>query len=136
MIKQDLINAYIAALNGTFLYDGEIIPCRDYSLMPNETPDFYILLTTYNEDTDTQTKCGNTWVGNLLVDVVTKFPAGHGNRFIANQIRSQVIPVIMSMQLTGLESTTIIEDTDLTMLTDAESVFRNLIRFEHRININ
>lgn len=136
MIKQDLINAYIAALDGAFLYDGEIIPCRDYSLRPSETSDFYILLTTYNEDTDTQTKCGNTWVGNLLVDVVTKFPAGYGNRFIANQIRAQVIPVIMAMQLTGLQSTTIIEDTDLTMLTDAESVFRNLIRFEHRININ
>ncbi len=136
MIKQDLINAYIAALNGTFLYDGAIIPCRDYSLMPNETPDFYILLTTYNEDTDTSTKCGNTWVGNLLVDVVTKFPAGYGNRVIANQIRAKVIPVIMSMSLSGLQSTTIIEDTDLTMLTDAESVFRNLIRFEHRININ
>lgn len=136
MIKQDLINAYIAALNGTFLYDGEVIPCRDYSLSPSETPDFYILLTTYNEDTDTQTKCGNTWVGNLLVDIVTKFPAGYGNRLIANQIRAKVIPVIMSMSLSGLQSTTIIEDTDLTMLTDAESVFRNLIRFEHRININ
>lgn len=136
MIKQDLINAYIAALNGAFLYDGEIIPCRDYSLMPSETPDFYILLTTYNEDTDTQTKCGNTWVGNLLVDIVTKFPAGYGNRFIANQIRAQVIPIVMSMAITGLETITIIEDTDVTMLTPAESVFRNLIRFEHRININ
>ncbi|MEM3715421.1 MAG: hypothetical protein QXF82_10790 [Nitrososphaeria archaeon] len=75
-------------------------------------------------------------MSNILVDIVTKFQAGYGNRFIANQIRAQVIPIIMSMSLSGLQSTTIIEDTDLTMLTDAESVFRNLIRFEHRININ
>lgn len=136
MIKQDLINAYIAALDGAFLYDGEIIPCRDYSLHPDETPDFYILLTTYNEDTDTPTKCGNTWVGNMLVDVVTKFPAGYGNRFIANQIREQVIPAVKAITVPGLLSTTIIEDTDLPMLTPAESVFRNLIRFEHKININ
>lgn len=136
MTKQTIINAYIAALDGVFTYDGEVIPCRDYSLRPDETPDFYILLTTYNEDTDIQTKCGDTWVSNILVDVVTKFPAGYGNRFIANQIREQVIPAVKSMTFPGLMSTSIIEDTDLTMLTPAESVFRNLIRFEHKININ
>lgn len=135
-MKQTLIDKYIELLDGAFTYDNEVIPCRDYSLHLGEKPNFYILLTTYNEDTDTPTKCGDTWVGSLLVDINTRFPAGWGNRYIANTIRKQLINTIKAMQLPGLESITIIEDTDVEMLTSAESVYRNLIRFEHRININ
>lgn len=135
-MKQTLINKYIELLDGTLTYDGEVIPCRDYSLYPNEEPNFYILLTTYNEATDVNTFCGRTWAGNILVDIVTKFPAGWGNRFIANQIRKQVIDIVSGMQIPGMQGTNIIEDTDVTLLTPAESVFRNLIRFEHHINVN
>lgn len=136
MTKQTIIDGYINALDGAFTYDGEVIPCRDYSLKPEDQADFYILVTTYNESVDQATKCGDTWAANILVDVVTRFPAGFGNRYIANQIRAQLIPVIEALSFDGLLSTTIIEDTDLPMLTPSESVFRNLIRFEHRFNIN
>lgn len=135
-MKQTLINKYIELLDGAFTYDNEVIPCSHYRIDPDNKSPYYILLTTYNEDTDTPTKCGDTWVCSILVDIVTNFTAGWLRTEVANTIRKQLINTIKAMQLPGLESITIIEDTDVEMLTSAKSVYRNLIRFEHRININ
>ena len=134
-MKQEIINLVITILSGMSV-DGRAIPVFDYIQPSDDKSEALIQLTTYDEAINSQTFCGDSYDGSLLIDIITRFPINFGARWLADAIRLEVIERMGTAAIAGMIRKTKELDTDLVEQYEDETVYRNLIRYNFSINRN
>lgn len=119
--------------------DGNIVPCFD-TRVSKGNPDHYILMTTQTNNPKGN-KCKNGWYSSILLDVVTRFSlAGNaGSRLLADNIADEILIELEDLSLDAesnmsINTMEVSFPNDLSSATDAENIFRKLIRYEFTIN--
>lgn len=133
----------INGMNITNPYTSEVIsvPCYDYRVTSDNTKNHFVLITTQSSDVEQITKCENSYVSRVTIDVVTSF-AGSGNpgsRLLSELIADEIRQRVHNLQLdasSGLHIMKQIETfpNDISTITQNENIFRKLLILELTIN--
>lgn len=106
----------------------------------NANKDYYILISSQDNNYDLLTKCEYTWSHFVLLDVVTVFKAKQNNRFLlADTIANEVLQRVENLSL-PVESTLEIQRQRIqsinsnSLQTQQKNVYRKLIRISFVIN--
>lgn len=121
--------------------DSLTIPCFDTQVPAGTEVDHYILLTTQTNDVSRLTKCEDSWISTILIDVVTSYSGvgNPGSRLLADNIMAEVLRLTDEITLdvsSGLEIQRRTETmpNDIATITKTENIFRKLLRIELTIN--
>jgi len=127
--------AFFDVLNNITV-SGNIIPCFDERIMGSVVPKYYILLSTQNKRQDKYTKCADRWNVDILIDIVTTYPAtgNTGSKLLADDIEEQVINLEETIILSGgykINQRELVSSDSLVTIGTTTNVFRQLIRFNY-----
>ena len=120
--------------------DGFTINCYDTNVTGAEQPDHYVLVTTQTNETDKNNKCEWFWNSTATLDIVTYYPrpGNPGSRLLADNITDAVRQYTNNLVLDTESDLEIFVQTfdvlqNLTMSTDEENIFRNIVQLTFRI---
>lgn len=128
--------AIYTAINN-MVVNGLTIPCYDTRVKPNETPNFYVLMTSQNKSRLSVNKCEDFWEADILLDIVTIYPAfgGAGSRLLVDDIEDKIRDLTKNLTIENFK--VIFHDVDQTGLdniNDTMIVYRNLYRISLTLN--
>ena len=128
--------AIYTAINN-MVVNGLTIPCYDTRVKPNETPNFYVLMTSQNKNRLSVNKCEDFWEADILLDIVTIYPAfgATGSRLLVDDIEDKVRDLTKNLVVENFK--VIFHDVDQTGLdniNDNTIVYRNLYRISLTLN--
>lgn len=130
-----LRTAYFSALNGNLTLNGQNVSV--YNDVPEDATYPYVILSSQDSASFLNTKACDNTEDYVLIDIVTGFVKGGGNKD-ADLIASQVLNIVPSIQLEEFQNvkTTKVSDATLQEVTSSHKIFRRLIRFRHFIHHN
>ena len=127
--------AFFDVLNNITV-SGNVIKCYDERITGATVPANYILLSTQNKRQDKYTKCADRWNVDILIDIVTTYPAtgNTGSKLLADDIEEQVINLEETIILSGgykINQRELVSSDSLVTIGTTTNVFRQLIRFQY-----
>lgn len=136
IVSKAVRTAYYSALNGNIALDGNEVPVFDVYAVPEEVTMPYILLSTQVDVQQVIKNC-KRWNASILVDIVTGStdPIGRSDaEDIAEQVEDIINPdTFEDLDLAAygyqLGNTIKENDTELTLKTSTQYVYRKLLRY-------
>ena len=130
-----LRKAFFDVLNNITV-SGNVIKCYDERITGASVPANYILLSTQTKSQDKYTKCADRWNVDILIDIVTTYPAtgNTGSKLLADDIEEQVINLEETIILSGgykINQRELVSSDSLVTIGTTSNVFRQLIRFQY-----
>ena len=113
--------------------DTYTFPC--YDMRATEySGDTYVIMSTQS-NTPQFNKCGDGWLGTILLDVFTRYPKNSGSRLLADNAANNIITLLDGMTLdvaSGLtvNMITVSMPADITASDGDKIVHRKIIRYE------
>ena len=131
--------AVFEAINN-IVVDGFTIPCYDTQVVGQQY-DYYVILSTQNNEVDRSVKCGYRWESSILLDITTIYDSNGntGNRLLADNILDKVRELTNNLTLdvaSGLEIVSQNQSfpSDLVSTNLNTIVYRKFMRIEFLIN--
>lgn len=120
--------------------DGFTIPCYDTQVV-GQPYDYYVILSTQNNEVDKSIKCGYRWESSILLDITTIYDSNGntGSRLLADNILDKVRELTDNLTLdvaSGLEIVSQNQSfpSDLVSTNLNTIVYRKFMRIEFLIN--
>ena len=107
------------------------IPTYDTRVPTSQSPKAYVLMTSQNKDQSKQNKCEDFWTADILLDIVTIYPAtgNTGSRVLVDDIEDEIRNRTQNLVVENF--TVLFQNVDqsgLDNINDTSIVFRNLYR--------
>ena len=129
------------AVSGNISLNGIDIPIYDTRVTEDSEPQYYILMTTQNNNTLPDNKCEDSYLSSILLDVICRYDGAgnYGSRLDADDIMEQLRALTYNLTLDVWSNLSIVwqrQDfpNDINTVTDNEQVYRKLMRIEFYIN--
>lgn len=127
------VRQYFANTLNNLTVNSKVIKVYDSNTPNNDNQ--LIVMSTMTTDLRDNTKCGQDWHVDLLLDVVTRNAKQTGSRVLAEDIVNSVLTLCDNPYFDGfnLLNYEITFPSDLVMNNDTETVFRKFIRYSFKL---
>ena len=129
--------AIFTAINN-MVVNGLTIPCYKTRVKPNESPNFYVLMTTQSKRVLKENKCGYFWEADILLDIVTIYngSGAQGSGVLVDDIEDKIRELTNILEVENFTVINQVEDfpDNLDNITDNQAVYRNFIRYTLTLN--
>ena len=127
------VRQYFANTLNNLTVNSKVVKVYDSNTPNNDNQ--LIVMSTMTTDLRDNTKCGQDWHVDLLLDIIVRTPLQTGSRVLAEDIVNEVLTKCSNPSFTGFKVLGVDKTfpSDLVMNVDTESVFRKFIRYSFKL---